>query len=235
MTFLASPLGGNLGARKCSVFRLDPTGTVPLEPLADMVPSVTPLRVVLDVVDGEQETHEYTVTEHAVVGFGDITSHVHRRLRTLNVTGRLVSSLPLVPNPVPPPPAPLGVGVTLPFSAGSFIRLDLRRFNQLVAIGEAKQPVMVVTPLGSMARAIITSLSRNWGPPDGESLNVAIAFKEARIVSPLTAAALPDTGESLSGNNVASGGGEQATTPMDATSVPSGVDGVPPDIVTGAG
>lgn len=233
---IASPLGGNLGARTCSIFRLDPaSSTVPLEPLADIIPAFTPLRVVLDMVDGEQIVHEYSVTEHAIVGFGDITSHVHRRLVRLSITGRLVNGLPLQALPVPPPPPPTGAALgALPVSAASAVRLDLMRFTNLRAIADSKRPVMVVTPRVSMPRALIASLAGNWSPKDGESYMVSLAFTEARIVSPLSSTPVPDGGSMANGNEARTGGGEQATQTVNVETTDSGIDSVPPRLGGGS-
>lgn len=238
---IESPVGGNLGARTCSIFRLDfATSTIPIEPLADMIPSFTPMRVVLDLVDGEQITHEYSTTDHAIVGLGDASSHVHRRLKTMSITGRLVNAAAalapldaLVGGPglvgpgAVPPPATLGA---LPVSMASFVRFDLMRFKNLVSIANSGQPVMVVTPRFSLGRAFITSLPGNWSPREGESTLVQIAFKECRLLSPLSAAPIPDATQMPSGNQAPSGGGEQATTTVNATTTPSGTSGVPPRV-----
>lgn len=221
-----SPLGGNLGAFTCSVFRIEPFTGIPLEPLPDIVPGVTPLRVTLDMVDGETATWEYDVTEHAVQSFLDITTNVHKRLERLTVTGTLAAQPADPPFDILQAPAP-----------GFLVRTDLMRMKNLKRMADQRMPVMVVTPRVRLARGIFTSIGQVWGPDDGESIGCTLVFKEARLVSPLTGDLVsPDFPEQEAGNNVASGGGQSATTTVEgAEMTPSANDGLPPEVGASAG
>lgn len=210
-----SPLGGNLGATTCSVFRLDPLGIAALEPIADILPGVTPLRVTFDMVDGETAIYEYDVTEHAIQAFADVTTNVHKRLEMITITGTLGALPPLLPvGAVPTPPG---------------LRLDLVRTTNLKAIADSRDPIMLVTPRVGLAKAFITSIQQVWSPPSGNSTVVTLVVKEARLVSIITGDLIaPDYPSQTPGNNEASGGGQSSTTPAGETATPSGTTGVPP-------
>lgn len=207
-----------------SVFRLDPTATTPIEPLADIIPGITPLRVTFDSVDSESYNSEYDTTEHAVQAAGviDFTSHVRKRLKSLQITGTLGALLPLVLGPAPP---------QLPFSP----RLDVLRLRNLEAIADARQPVAVSTPRVFLRRCLITSLQASWAPAENDSIIVALSLREVRFVSPLTGDFItPDYPAQTPGNNEASGGGQSATTPVNETATASSTPGVPPTLSAGA-
>jgi hypothetical protein len=223
---LALPFGGNLGAFTASIYRIDPFTGIPFEPLPDVVPGVTPLRVTIDCVDGESATYEYDVTEHAIQGLVDITTNVRRRLERLTIQGTLSGAPPLLPIDLglDAPPLPPG----LP-SVGSIVRLDLMRFKNLKSVADARLPVMVVTPRVSLAKAFITSLSHSWGPDDGESTQVSIAFVEARIVSPLTGDIAVDYPAQTPGNNASGGAPAQANVGASASNT-NATTGIPPSV-----
>lgn len=218
---VGSLFNGTRGQSTCSIFRLDPLGNVPLEPLADIVPGYTPLRVTLDMIDGESKTCEYDATEHAIQDTmaSDIISHVRKRLKSITISGTLNAMPPMLPAPVPNPPA-------------AFARFDLLRMRNLEAIADTRQLVMVTTPRVSLARAFIVSLAQSWSPSDGESLNVSITFREARVVSALLASAVsPDFPSQVPGNNAASSGGQSVASPVsNVTVTPSATPGVAPKI-----
>lgn len=198
--FVESPLGGNLGASTASFFRLDPaTFTVPIEPIVDLVPGVTPLRVTMDMVDSETLQLDYDVTENSLQDFTDVASNVRRRLRRVSVTGTLSRLAPLSPLGVPPPPTPPG------------LQLDLLRARNLQAMADARLPMMFVSPRTSLARAFISSYSQPWSPDNGESLIVTLQLVEARLVSPITAPVAQDYPAQAPGNNAATGGGQQSS------------------------
>lgn len=232
-----SPLGGFLGARTCSIFRLDPTGTVPIEPLIDILPGYSPLRVTYDLVDNESYTCDYDTTEHSIQSVLEITSHVRKRLRSISIVGRLT--------PLPPPfvtsgsgvlpglPIPIGAGLDAPNVAPTppGLRLDLVCFRNLEAIADSKRPVMVITPRVGLAKAIITSLSQLWTPKDGESIVVSISVREARLVSPITGDVVaPDFPSQAPGNNASTGGGTQAPSTVPSSATPSTTPGVSPSM-----
>ena len=95
--FIKSPLGGILGARTMAFYRLDSTGTQPIEPLGDLIPSLTSDRIALDVVDSEDVDRSYSVTLNALQDFTSATSNVHKNPERITVSGTLVSSIDLGP------------------------------------------------------------------------------------------------------------------------------------------
>lgn len=213
-----NPLGGNLGATTCSVFLLDPVLHVPLEPLIDLIPGLTPLRVTLDMVDSEQVALEYRVTEHGIQALGDISAHIQKSLEQLTVTGTLAALPPL--EPFPPPPVP-----------GSLLRLDLLRIRNLRSIADRRAAVMVVTPRFAIPIAAITSIGPSWAPDMAESSQVSLTFRELRLVSPLIGDAVaPDYPSQTPGNNTTSGGGQSATQPVNQTATPPTVTGHSPTL-----
>ena len=214
-----SPLGGNIGATTASFFMLDPTGTTALEPLIDLIPGITPLRVTFDMVDGEQITYNYAVTEHPIQSFLDITSNVHKQLERITINGTLQATPPL--QPFPPPPV-----------QGGFTRLDLLRIRNLKNIADQRRPIMVVTPRYGLAKAFIENITANWSPELAESSKVSITVKEARIVSPITGDLVPDFPEQAPGNNASEGGGQSSTSEVPTTATePGGSPGVAPAVM----
>jgi hypothetical protein len=211
-------MGGNLGANTCSVLKLDPTGSIPREPLLDLIPGLTPLRVTLDMVDSESASFDYDVTTHSIQSTLDVTSNVHKRLRGLTITGTLGATLPLLP--VIPPPVP-----------GSLLRLDLVRLKSLVDMADERALVMVVTPRVALARAFFTKITQNWSPSNAESTSVTLTFIQARIVSPLTGDLVaPDYPAQEPGNNAATDGGQSSTSSAGTSATPSPTVGVAPTI-----
>lgn len=236
-----SPLGGNLGATTASFFRLDPLGVAALEPLIDLVPGLTPLRVTLDMVDSESATYQYDVTEHPIQSFLDVTTNVYKRLERITITGTLGATPPLVtfpPTPIPGPPSG-GAIIPPPPVPGSFLRLDLLRIRNLKAIADARAPIMVVTPRLGLAKAFIESIVPNWNPNLAESSTVSITVKEARLVNPLTGGELiaPDFPSQEPGNNAETGGGQSQTSSISESATPQtgSPDGLPPSIGTTPG
>ena len=209
-----SPLGGIVGATTCSFFKLTPAG-IPFEPIPDLVPGITPRRITFDMIDGQSESIDFDVTEHAVQSFLDITSNIHERLNTMTITGTLGATPPLLPVPAPPVP-------------GSNARLDLIRVENLKALARQKQPVMVVTPIVGFASAAIVNCTPQWSPALAESMTVSVSIKEVRIVSPIAGALIQDFPSQAPGNNAVSGGGQSATTDTGTSYPPGAVDGVSP-------
>jgi hypothetical protein len=220
-TFVESPLGGNLGATTLSVYRLDPTGTVPVEPLPDVVPGVfTPFRVTMDVVDSEQISNNAEVTRHPVQDFLDVVSHIHPRLRVMTVAGTLGALPKLAPFVDVAPPNPAG-----------FARFDLLRIRNLERMVRARALVMVVSPRFSMARAVLANVTPAWSKEDGRRTAVSLTFVEVRLVSPLLGAeVVPDYPGQAPGNNVASGGGQSGTTQLGVRGEAPGTVGLSPRV-----
>lgn len=213
--FIKSPLGGILGARTMAFYRLDSTGTQPIEPLGDLIPALTSDRVTLDMVDSEDVERSYSVTMNALQDFTSATSNVHKNPGRITVSGTLVSS----------------VDLALAGSVGfAGLRADLIRVANLEELADARQPIMVVSPRVSMARAFIESISRSWNPDQGENTLITVALVEARIVSPLTAnEVIADVAASATGNNSTTQAGSQAApTVQTQTLVPGAAPGLPP-------
>lgn len=217
----AGPFSGLINGNSASFYRLDPTFRVPVEPIADIVPSVTPNRVVLDMIDAEVYNQTYEVTRLPIQDFGDITPNIYKNLIELQITGTLVSSGPLLPAPpftpgAPPPPPTFG------------FRFDMLRYSQLETMADRQVPIMVVTPRVSINTAFITGLSRPWTPADGESTVCTITLLEARVTS-AAFATTSVSGDLNTGNTSAQGGGSsggQAVNPSVSESPP--VNQVPP-------
>lgn len=241
----SSPLGGgNPGAFTCSVFRLDPTGTVPVEPLFDLLPGITPLRVTLDMIDSESIALEYDVTEHTIQGALDVTSNIRKRLETLSIVGTLTAQFqpmltPFIPG-IPGPQATPPIFPAVPFQPAMpamppfFVQLDLLRFENLKAIADDRRPVMVVTPRITLPRAAIVSLNADYSPDLGDSLSVSLTFREVRLVSPISAEAVIDYPAQAPGANVEASSGSTAKA-TSATVSPSTSPGVGPSVGASAG
>jgi hypothetical protein len=196
-------------------YRLDSTGTQPIEPLGDLIPALTSDRVTLDMVDSEDVERSYNVTMNALQDFTSATSNVHKNPERITVSGTLVSSIDLA----------------LAGSVGfAGLRADLIRVANLEELADARQPIMVVSPRVSMARAFIESISRSWNPDQGENTLITVALVEARIVSPLTAnEVIADVAASATGNNSTTQAGSQAApTVQTQTLVPGAAPGLPP-------
>ncbi len=216
--FIKSPLGGILGARTATFYRLDSTGTKPIEPLGDLIPSFNSDRVNLDMIDSEDVDRSYMVTMNALQDFTSATSNVHKNPERLTLSGTLVSS----------------VGLALAGSVGfAGLRADLIRVANLEELADARQPIMVVTPRISMPRAFIESISRSWNPDQGENTLITISLVEARVVSPVTADnVIPDVESSATGNNRTTEAGNQAAATVQTQTVtPGATPGAAPSVV----
>lgn len=207
----AAALAGLKMVQTCSIYRLSrATGfQVPIEPLIDLIPGITPNRVTMDLIDSEDISLNYTVTENALQDFSNATTNVHRELQRFSISGVMASTLQ-IPLAVPVPLVPVTVGA-------AFVRFDLLRIANLQAIADRKEPVMVVTPRFSLAKCFIENISRPWSPELGVNTEVTISCIEARILSPGQSAAIPDYAAQLPGNGQATGGGNQAGTISNST------------------
>lgn len=206
-------LSGILGSQTCSIYALDPTGTTALEPVADLVPGVTPLRITIDTIDSENYQVNYRVTQHTLQDLTDTTSHVYRELIKLTVTGVFGAAGPMVP----------GTGLV------RVARFDLLRYRNLKNLADQRRPVMVVTPRVSLARCFITSIPSNWTPADGDSLPISLSFTEARVMRSESIAAFQDVDSLATGNNASTGGGTGGSEVKDLTPETfAAIQGVPP-------
>jgi hypothetical protein len=223
--FLKSPLGGYVGIRTATIYRINAAG-IPVVSILELGRPFSPDKVGMDVVDSEDFTRSWSSTDHAMQDFTSATSNVHKNLDFMSVTGTLISSIDI--------PFIGSIGIPgIPGGFGGGLRADLLKMSTLYAIGEEREAVMVATPRRSMPRATIESIGDSWGPDTGENTVVTILFKEQRIVSPLGAnAVLPDVAASFTGNNAVSGFGTQAPSTVGTQTVgASGVPGVAPFVV----
>lgn len=220
-----------LGARTASFYRLDPTGTVPIEPIMDIVPGVTPFRITLDMIDSDEMVRRYRVTQHPLQDLVDITPHKKRELRRLQIQGTLTAS-PILPAPeligVNSREAQIATNALTPSLAG--VRLDQIRAEFLVQIADSLPPIMVVTPRGSLPLAWIVEMRTPWTPKDGRSTPVFITCLECRLAGPAQTAAIKDTESLEPGSTTNSSGGEQAGEVVGETSGAAPTGGSPQSV-----
>lgn len=222
--FIKSPLGGNLGARTGSFFRLDPLGNVPVEPLLDLLPALNGNRITIDALESETEDLTFSITSNALQDFSTAQSNSHRELERVTVSGILISSidLGLVGS--------VGLGGIPGFGGG--LRADLLKIENLKNLARRREPVMYVSPRVSMAKAFIEAVSRSWDPELGENTIVSVSLVEARIVNPLIASSnVPDVEASATGNNGVKSVGAQSAAPVQTQGVTNSVSlGVAPQV-----
>lgn len=199
-------LGGLSGPTTTTIYRIGANG-LPLEPLVDIMPSVTLNRQSLDVTHGTQHVRTYDVTTSPRQGGVPTTSNSHRNLDTLQVAG-VISSAPqlsvaAIASSLPSGRARLGI----PIPGLGAIRRDLAQLQMMYRLAELQEPVMVVTPDLCMPKACFTSIVRMNG--DDESTELQLGFIEAAIISPEFADAVLDLEELLTGNDASSDVGSQ--------------------------
>lgn len=210
-------LVGMLATYTCSVFRLNKLGT-PIEPVADIVPGVTPFRATLDAITVEEFLRSYSVTRHAIQNLTDVTVHRKRELQVLNVSGIISAA-----------PAPSVTGLPLHAPTGGF-RLDLLRKSMFERIADRGEPVMVITPRHSLARAWLVAMRTPWQVTDGRSTRIQLSFIEARLAQPSLVAAIKDLDSLEPGNTTTTSAGEQAGTDVNTSATNNAVDQVAPSI-----
>jgi hypothetical protein len=140
--FVQNPLGGLLGARTASFYKLDPTGTAPVESIADLVPAFSPRRVVLDMVDSEDVELSFEVTTNALQDFRSATSNVHKALDRMTLSGTLVSSVDLALI------GSVGTGGIPGIGGGlraDLLRLGSRRTGERTRAGDGSHPAPLVS------------------------------------------------------------------------------------------
>lgn len=202
--FVKAPLSGVLGTRTVSFYRLDPTGRIPIEPLGDLVPAQGADRVTFDMIDSEDGEVSFSVTTNALQDFSSASSNIHKELVRRTFTGTLIGGVNVAGA------GSFGVSGAPILGGGS--RNDLRKLAALVAIADRLEPIMVVSPRYSFARAWIEFIGDSWTPEIALNSSVSVSVVEARIVSPLRAdAVVPDVASSLTGNNRKTSVGSQST------------------------
>jgi hypothetical protein len=211
-------LGGIKMVQTASIYRLSKLSgfQVPIEPIIDLVPGITPLRVTMDLIESEDISLNYTVTENSLQDFSNATSNVHRELQRFSISGVMAATLQVV-QPVPIPAT----------TGGAFVRWDLVRIENLQTIANRMEPVLVVTPRFGL-RCFIEGISRPWTPELGPNTEVTISCVEARILSPGQSSAQPDYNAQLPGNGTQSGGGNVSGAPSNANPATPGVIGAAP-------
>ena len=207
--FVKSPLGGLIGVTTFSIYRLDPTGNIPLRPVVDLVPGFTGNRFTADMVESENYNTSFDITDEAIQDFGDATVNVHKNLDQWSVVALLTATM-LLPAGIPIPALGGLPGVGVPGS-----RLDKIRADNLRAIANAREPIMAVTPERSMPRAWIESVSEPWTPEQGHVVLMTVNLKECRIVSPIDKAAIPDVDALAAGNAGQDVSGSTPAQPID--------------------
>lgn len=213
--FVKNPLGGNLGARTASFYKLDPLGIVPVEPLLDLLPAFTARRVTLDAIESEEKSLDFAVTTNALQDFTSAQSNVHKELERITVTGIAISSIDLG--------LAGSVGVAGIPGFGGGLRLDLIKADNLELMANARMPIMFVSPRIDMPKAFIENITRSWDPDLGDNTIISISLVEARLVNPVDLApAVADLEASATGNNAAVAAGAQAGTPVSTQSVTPG-------------
>lgn len=186
---------GLVGIQGLSIYRLiPPLYTVPVEPVLDLVPGITPFRVTADVITSSAEQRNYRVTRKRLQDFSDVTTHVQPELKSLQAeillaAGGLIPTLPGIP----------GTPTT---GLVRLARLDLMRFGFLAQMAERREPVLALTPQFTMT-GFIESLVPSWANLDGWSMRVSITIIEAKIVGPSLASAVPDVDALSTGGNAA--------------------------------
>jgi hypothetical protein len=224
-------MGGIVAATTASFFTLDPSLTIPQEPILDLVPGYSPLRITLDMVDGESIVFEYEVTEHAIQDALDVTSNCRKRLETMTIQGTMSALPPLLSTPITVTDSGGAFTGGAPPVPGSFLRLDLIRMRNLQFMADQRRPIMVVTPRFGMPRAFMTTVAQNWTPANTESTSVTIALKEARLVDAVLGDLLvPDFPAQPPGNNAAAGGGASASSSAGESATRVDTLGVPPSV-----
>ncbi len=218
-TGIPTALAGIKMVQTASIYKLSRSSgyQIPFEPLIDIIPGITPLRVTMDLIDNEDISLNYTVTENSLQDFSNATSNVHRELQRLTISGVMAATLQVaLPSPIPAT------------TGGAFVRFDLVRAQNLENIANAMEPVLVVTPRFGL-RCFIESISRPWNPEIGPNTELTISCVEARILGPAQGVAQPDYGAQLPGNGTPTGGGNVSPSVANTSpSLPLNVPGVAP-------
>jgi hypothetical protein len=177
------------------------------------------------MIDSEDVQRNYLVTSNALQDFSNAQSNIHRDLIRHTYSGTLVSGVDIALI------GSVGAGGIPGFGAG--IRADLLKIENLENLADRREPIMVVSPRVSLAKAFIESISRNWSPDLGDNTFVTVTVVEARIVNPLIAdAVIPDVENSATGNNSVTEAGSQSPTEVVSPEVQQGATvGVSPTVI----
>ncbi len=212
------------GPTTATIYKLDPTGLLPVEPLIDLVPAVSPNRQSIDIVASSTYIEAFRVTRNPIQSGFDVTSHVKKELATLKIQG-VISGAPILAIA-----GAIGaiLGAANAASDGAIVesgaqalgavipgfpapRRDIMQLQMLRLLAGNRKPVMVVTPDLTLPRALITRIQRVNGPSVGVGTEVSIDFVEARIIAPQFVDAVLDLDEVLGGKTSTTNAGGQAT------------------------
>lgn len=172
------PFAGTTGSKRVGIYVLDPTFTTPIQPIfLDLLPQAanSPFAISLDVAQTVSRVHKWKVTKNRLFDFTTATTHVQTQPQIASVSGILDPS-PLAATSIS------GRSLTVPTLG--ILRRDLLAKNILIAIGNQRRPVLVLSPDWTMPRAFLTSLVETGNEGDGEVSHVSLTFEEAIIVSP---------------------------------------------------
>lgn len=209
--FASNPFDGSTGTRTTTIFKLSANGVTAVSALLDVGLALDDDRAAFDVVSSESFSANYDVTVNPLQDLSNAQSNIHAAPKQITVSGLLINSLDL------PMVGSIGLPAIPGFSGAPGVRLDLARLKTLQAIADSREPVMVVTPRHSLAKASILSLESSWEPGDGESIRVSITLQEFRVVTPKSAVgALADVANSATGNNRVTDVGAQSSTTVTA-------------------
>jgi hypothetical protein len=200
---------------------LDDLGN-PVQPLGELVEDSTD-HIRLDMIDTESAPSTYTITQHPLQDLTDATTNNYRNLRRLELSGTW-SSIETIGR----------IATAGQVLTGREKRRDLLKLDQLIAMADKREAIMVTTPRTTIPLGMIESISDPWTPDLSENTLVTIVIVETRIVTPLTSSAvLPDIAASATGNNKPSSAGNQAPTPIATQDVrpPPAVGAAPSFIV----
>jgi hypothetical protein len=216
---LGSALNGILKAEFASIYRLSRLSgfQIPISPIANFKPGLTGNHVSIDLVDNEDVSVNYTVTENTLQDFSNATSNVHRNLRRFTITGIMGSTIDVR--------SFIGTGDIL---KARLKRLDLVRIENLYKIADRGEPVMAITPRFSLKQCFIESINRPWSPDIGPNTELTVSFVEARILGPELGVGLPDYDSQLPGNGTQAGGGNVAGFPSITSETASTTPGLAP-------
>lgn len=198
----SNPLNGYLSGRTATLYRLDPTGRLPVARLGEIFGAFNPNKISIDMITSEGGSTVSRTTDHSLESYADATTAIRREPETRTIGGLLTSTIPI------PLVGGVGAGGILSGIQSVFgvgLRPDLIMLANLRAMQARGEPVAVATPRWSRSPVWITSIADSWAPGAGESIRISITVKDARILSPLDAGAVvPDLG-SIEGGNYASG------------------------------
>lgn len=224
--FITDTLSGILGGRSATLYRLDPTGRVPVAKLGEVYGRFNKNKITADMISSENSETRTDASEYPIEDYADAVIGTIRRPQTLSLGLVFSSSLPI-------PLVGGGGGSALATAAQTIYgddgaRPDLIQVASLRAMQQRGEPVALLTPRHSMSRVMIVSVSSSWAPGQGERINVGLQVREARILDGASLADEgPDVGSLEAGNFGQSSAGFQGSTTSTATASNGGTLAAP--------